>query len=198
LVFAFTNRLYGRESARDLDHPSFRFRYAALLARLRAYDLAFEGLGAVLTRHPTYQPSLKLGGELRVRYKLGVLAFAGDEYLTGFRVTETATDTTTAAEQVVRSAGELGQRRDWAEMYVELGLGQYRAGDRASAVSSFRRALDFQPENRAARHNLKAVGAALARYHSFRHDNPGAGRVVALHPIEATAQDGGDKSNGSS
>lgn len=149
-----------RESARTLDRPPFRFRYAALLARLRAYDLAFEELGVLLKKHPTHQPSLKLGGELRVRYKLGALAFAGDEYLTGFHGSHLTAETTVAAEEVVRSAGGLGQRREWSEMYVELGLGQFQAGDRASAVACFRRALDFRPENAAARHNLKALGAA--------------------------------------
>jgi tetratricopeptide (TPR) repeat protein len=154
-----------RAQNRSLDSLPVRFRLARLWSGLRAYDLAFATLRDLLERHPTHDAALRLGGELKVRQKLGVLRFRDDEYLTGFRTAlpdslPDAPSTSAGGEAAVPAAGRLGLESELAALYVDLGVAFYHGGGRDRAVDCFRRALDFQPGHPSAVYNLEALGAA--------------------------------------
>lgn len=139
-----------REDAERVEETRLRLNVAHLAAALHAYDLALAEVRAILARDPAYEPALILGGRLIVRHKLGVLLFAGDEYLTGFRTSAPEVDSAPSAEQVVATARSLGIHQRLSQVYAELGLALARRGEVGRASAALDKALLFDPANRPA------------------------------------------------
>ncbi len=65
--------------------PEPHINLAVRFANLSDYKNAFKEIRRTLNNHPTNKRALYLGGELIVRFKLGVLDFKDDDYITFFK-----------------------------------------------------------------------------------------------------------------
>ncbi len=148
-----------REAARLIPGPEFRALLAQGFAGFGAYDVAFAELRQCLREHPGYARALGLGGELIVRWKLGVLVFHGREYLDGFRTArpELADD----EERLVTLAKRGGLAATLAEFQVQLGAVLEAQRDPGSARDAYRLAARLDPAN-------PAAGAGLQRLPDVR------------------------------
>ena len=154
---ALADLLEARERCVHVADAHFRQSLALGFVVLDAYDLALEELRWILARQPGFEPALRLGGELTVRRKLGVLRFRGAEYLTGFR-TERPTDTGRVERaEVLEWARQVGAGPRLSEAYNNVGVAMLRQDDWPTAGDAFRRATALDPLNELARANLEYV-----------------------------------------
>lgn len=147
-----------REAARLIPGPEFRSLLAQGFAGFGAYDIAFEELRECLREHPDYGRALTLGGELIVRWKLGVLVFHGREYLNGFRTLRPAMEGD--GERLVALAQRGGLAANLAQFQVRLGAVLESVRDPESARDAYRLAGRLDPANpdvRAALQKLDGV-----------------------------------------
>ena len=144
-----------REAARLMPGPEFRSLLARGFADFGAYDLAFEELRQCLREHPDYGPALVFGGELIVRWKLGVLVFHGREYLDGIRTLRPAVEDD--EERLVRLAQRGGLAANLARFQVGLGAVLESARDPKSARDAYRLAERLDPADSEAREALQRL-----------------------------------------
>lgn len=143
-------RLYG-----SIREPRFRQALAGAMAGAADYGNAFHLLRLNLREHPAFAPSLSLGGELIVRWKLGVLRFKGDQYLSGFEVEQQPGEAYPVPdEMLIRMAEDLRMRTQLADVHYNLGDALYRRGASGDAASAFRLALLMDPTYHAAANYL--------------------------------------------
>jgi tetratricopeptide (TPR) repeat protein len=150
-----------RERFSEVDSPEYGLHLAAFFAGLDAYDLAFDELRAVLSRHPGYEPALFYGGELIVRHKLGVLNYRGDEYLTGFRTERPPGGLSLEDGSVIQMARAYGRGAHFSSLLTVLGSALAREGDDSGALDALGRALQFDPTNQKARAALEHLRVRL-------------------------------------
>jgi tetratricopeptide (TPR) repeat protein len=144
-----------REAARLIPGPEFRSLLAQGFAGFGAYDIAFEELRHCLREHPDYGPALILGGELIVRWKLGVLAFHDREYLDGVRTLRPAMEDD--EERLVELAQRAGLAANVARFQVRLGMVMESVRDPESAQDAYRLAERLDPANQEARAALQRL-----------------------------------------
>jgi tetratricopeptide (TPR) repeat protein len=144
-----------REAARLFPGPEFRSLLAKGFAGFGAYDIAFEELRQCLREHPGYGPALIVGGELIVRWKLGVLVFHGREYLDGVRTLRPTMGDD--EEQLVALAQRGGLAGNLAQFQVQLGTVLESVGDPQSARDAYRLAGRLDPANPEARAALQRI-----------------------------------------
>jgi hypothetical protein len=145
-----------REAARLIPGPEFRSLLAQGFAGFGAYDVAFEELRECLQEHPDCGRALILGGELIVRWKLGVLVFHGREYLDGFRTLRPAAEDD--EERLVALAQRGGLAANLARFQVRLGMVLESVRDPESARDAYRLAGRLDPAD-------PQAPAALQRLH---------------------------------
>ena len=141
-----------------MSHPGYGTVVGRALAEVGAYDLAFEELRRVMRGHPDYEPALTLGGELTIRWKLGVLIFRGREYLDGVR---TPPRDAAAAQDFARTVAlsrRAGLAAKLARAQSELGLVCAEAGDLTAARRRAEEALEIDPACAPARQLLASLG----------------------------------------
>ncbi len=135
--------------------PRLRLTLAGTLAAVTLYGPAFNEIRSVLDEHPEDEGALRLGGELIVRHKLGILRYRGDEYLTGFREPPVAASLQPHEVVDLALAAEVGEQT--STLYTMLGsawLGERRLGD---AMIATRMAVALDPSNGVARDNLQQL-----------------------------------------
>ena len=79
--------LYLRSLRREhaqVEDPRFAYALAKAFVSTAAYEDALDELRAAIRQAPGSGAALGLGGEIMVRWKVGILRFEGDQYLTGF------------------------------------------------------------------------------------------------------------------
>jgi hypothetical protein len=145
-----------REAARLIPGPAFRALLAQGFAGFGAYDVAFEELRQCLRAYPGYGPALTFGGELIVRWKLGVLVFHGQEYLDGIHTGRPAV--TDDEERLVALAQRGGLAVNLARFQVQLGSVLETVGDPESARDACRLAARLDPASPEARAALQRLG----------------------------------------
>ena len=145
-----------REPFSKFGDPKSRLLLANLFAELRAYDLALDEIGSILSRHPAHAPALLLGGELTVRHKLGVLAFEQDEYLKGFKTPKPPANVLASQAQIIKLTRLHGGYQKFSQLHTALGLALLEKGNRDAAIPAFRLALRFDPENPIAVKHLRS------------------------------------------
>jgi hypothetical protein len=142
------------------DGPGPRLVLAEALAAATLYRPAFDEIRAVLGQSPANEKALRLGGELIVRHKLGVLRYRGDEYLVGFREPPPAVEL--EPHEVVELAVENGIGREASTLYTILGMERFKQRRLDEALVATRMALAMDPSNGVARDNLRQM-EAIAR-----------------------------------
>ena len=138
----------------ELSDVSFRLLLAQAFSSLRAHDVAFAEIRGVIADDPTSGRALATGGELIVRYKLGVLPFRADEYLTGARTLKPTDPVPLAPESLVSSARRIGLAAGLSRLHGALGGALARTGRRAEARAAFQTALRLDENNQFARKSL--------------------------------------------
>ncbi len=137
-------------------NAQYHLDLARLCTSFRAYDLAFAEMRILLEQQPDCWPAFAMGGELIVRYKLGVLPFKGMEYLYGNQSLMRA-----GAEMedayVADMAGKAGVANQFSVLHNRIGVELFQNRDMQGAVAAFRRALLFNPDNRDAAMNLRRL-----------------------------------------
>lgn len=144
-----------REAARLFAGPEFRSLLAQGFAGFGAYDIAFEELRQCLRDHPDHGRALALGGELIVRWKLGVLVFHGRDYLDGVRTPRPAM--ADDEERLVALAQRGGLAANLAQFQVGLGVVLESVRDPESARDAYRLAGRLDPANSDARAALQRL-----------------------------------------
>lgn len=119
------------------------------------YQPALEEVRDILAEHPNNEDAVRVGGELVVRHKLGVLQFRGMEYLTGFR--DVGPPHRLADAEVSRLAGAGGFGEQLSTLYTVLGSARFRARDLAAALDATRLAAALDPSNEVAADNLRQI-----------------------------------------
>jgi hypothetical protein len=145
-----------REAARLIPGPEFRSLLAQGFAGFGAYDIAFDELRQCLREHPDYGPALGLGGELIVRWKLGVAVFRGREYLDGVRTPRPAIEDD--EERLVTLAQRGGLAANLAQFQARLGMVLESVRDPKSARDAYRLAGRLNPADPDTRAALQRLG----------------------------------------
>ena len=128
--------------------PHFHLALADALAQLADYGNAFELLRALLRRDPTFAPALGLGGELIVKWKLGILHFKGAQYLEGFKPMPPHRKPVVLSEKALhRGARNLRFQPPLAKVQFELGKYLDRQGRYREALQAMQLAGRLLPEN---------------------------------------------------
>jgi tetratricopeptide (TPR) repeat protein len=140
-------------------NAQYHIDLARLCTSLRAYDLAFSEMRSLLHYQPDYLPAFAMGGELIVRYKLGVLQFKGTEYLYGNQ-SQMRAGAVLEDDYVAGMAKRAGVSNQFSVLYNRIGVESYQNRDAKGAVEAFRKALLFNPDNRDAVMNLKRLEQA--------------------------------------
>jgi tetratricopeptide (TPR) repeat protein len=135
----------------------FRVLLARSFSALGAHDIAFEEMRSVLREHPTSERALGAGGSLIVRYKLGVLRFEGDQYLTGAQTLRPEDPQLLNGQRVVALARPLGENRPLSRLYNALGIVLLLDDRRDEAAKQFRLAIGLDPKNVTARKNAALI-----------------------------------------
>ena len=144
-----------------LADPMFRLTLAETLAAVTLYGPAFDEIRSVLHDHPADAPALRLGGELIVRHKLGVLRYRDDEYLTGFRSPPAAVQL--EPPEVVDLALGAGVGEQVSTLYTLLGSSRFSERKLSESIVATRMALAMDPANGVARDNLRQMEAIARR-----------------------------------
>jgi hypothetical protein len=142
------------------DDPAARLVLAEALAAATLYGPAFDEIRTVLDESPADQGALRLGGELIVRHKLGVLRYRGDEYLTGFRDPPPAAQLEPWQVVELSVAAEIG--REMSTLYTLFGSERFKQRRLDDALVATRMAAAMDSSNTVARDNLRQM-EAIAR-----------------------------------
>ena len=153
--------LQSLRSDRALDDPTLRLTLAEAFATVTLYGPAFEEIRTVLRQDPANEAALRLGGELIVRHKLGVLKYRGDEYLTGFRKPPPAFRL--EPPEVVDLALGTGVGDELSTLYTVLGSSRFSERRLSEAIVATRMAWAMDPANDVARDNLRQMEAIARR-----------------------------------
>jgi len=138
-----------------------RLSLARTLAAVTLYGPAFDEIRAVLDERSDDESALRLGGELIVRHKLGVLRYRGQEYLQGFRDPPGAFRL--EPHEVVELALDAGAGEQVSTLYTLLGSARFGEGKLQGAIVATRMALAMDPSNDIARDNLREMEAIARR-----------------------------------
>jgi len=143
----------------DMDNAKFRLLLARWFCALGAYEMAFDELRSILSKHPDYMPAIQIGGDLIVKHKLGMLKYQEDEYLTGFKSKKPSGITSIDEARIMQLAELTGCSQDLSQLHTELALLLLHKNNREDSIDAFRRALQFDSENKAALSYLQQLGA---------------------------------------
>jgi len=140
-----------REKYSFIANMGFRILLARSFSELGAHDVAFDEMRLILRNAPSSQRALGRGGSLIVRYKLGVLRFEGDQYLTGVR-TPRPEDTQILDDFSLASlARSIDENRHLSRLYDSLGDALLIEATRYEAFTIYSVASRLDPKNRSAR-----------------------------------------------
>jgi tetratricopeptide (TPR) repeat protein len=142
-----------------IENIQYHIELARLCISLRAYDLAFSELRSLLLRQPDCMPAFVLGGELIVRYKLGVQLFKGTEYLYGNQ-SQKKPGVTLDDDYVASMAKRAGVGNQISVLYNWIGMERFQSRDINNAVEAFKTALMFNPDNSDAKASLARIEQA--------------------------------------
>jgi hypothetical protein len=145
-----------RQQYTSIQNVQYHLDLARLCTSFRAYDLAFAEMRLLLEQQPDCWPAFAMGGELIVRYKLGVLPFRGMEYLYGNQSRKRPGAIVEEAE-VAAVARRAGVGNQFSVLYNRIGLERYQDRDMEGAVRAFESALAFHPGNSDAAVNLQRI-----------------------------------------
>jgi tetratricopeptide (TPR) repeat protein len=145
-----------RERYSSIRNVQYHLDLARLCTSFRAYDLAFAEMRLLLERDPDCRPAFAMGGELIVRYKLGVMPFKGMEYLYGNQSRKRPGAEIEEAE-VAAVAQRAGAGNLFSMLYNRIGVELYQDRNINGAVKAFETALAFHPGNRDAAVNLQRI-----------------------------------------
>jgi hypothetical protein len=113
----------------EIGDQQFRLLLALALTASASYGGALDEVRSMISEDPNFQPALCLGGEIMVRWKLGILKFSGDEYLTGSRSRPAATGTSPPdADEVAEPARLAGLNIQVSLVHGALGQALIRLG----------------------------------------------------------------------
>lgn len=157
-VIGYLDRL--RTAGAAVDHPGYGTIVGRAFAEAGAYDRAFAELREVARRRPDYAPAQTLGGELTIRWKLGILVFHGREYLDGVQTPPPDPRAGEDVDRTVELARRAGLAPNLARVGAELGMVLMESGDRRNAEARVREALRFDPAHVGAREVLARLGVA--------------------------------------
>jgi hypothetical protein len=138
------NHLFAlQEHYKDVSDAGFRVALARTFSTFGAHDVAFAEIRTVLADDPTSELALAIGGELMVRYKLGVLAFEADQYLTGVHTPRPEHPLPLTPEALVSQSRTLTAGRGLSRLYRILGAALTRHGrtEEARAASDLAQQL---------------------------------------------------------
>ena len=138
-----------------------RLSLARTLAAVTLYGPAFHEIRAVLDERTDDESALRLGGELIVRHKLGVLRYRGQEYLQGFRDPPGAFRL--EPHEVVELALDVGAGEQVSTLYTLLGSARFGEGKLQGAIVATRMALALDRSNNVAGENLQQMEAIARR-----------------------------------
>lgn len=145
-----------RERYASMSNIQYHFDLARLCTSFRAYDLAFAEYRDLLSRQPDSRQAFAMGGELAVRYKLGVLPFRGMEYLHGDQSSRFA-GVPINEETVIAAAKRTGVGSPFSMLYNRIGVELFQKRNINGAVAAFEKAVAFDPDNRDAVTNLNRL-----------------------------------------
>lgn len=140
-----------QENARrhaDLDGPRYSLSLASAFLVAGSYDRVLDLMRRLLTDHPQFDQSiaLGLGSEVAVRWKVGILNFEEDEYLTGFGTPDRAHGKSAPdPDSLGQSAIRLGIQADFASYHLTTGYLLEKAGRRDAAIEQYEWVLCFEP-----------------------------------------------------
>ena len=110
-----------------------------------AYDDSLDQARRLLAQDPGDEQALGLGGEVMVRWKLGVLNFQGEQYLHGFRAGGTTSGPPPELARTAQAARLTGIQSMLASVHAAAGEALNRAGRYAEAAREFAAARTFDP-----------------------------------------------------
>jgi tetratricopeptide (TPR) repeat protein len=135
----------------------YRISLARSFSALGAHDVAFDEMRSILRDNPTSQRALARGGSMLVRYKLGVLRFEGDEYLTGVRTPRPKEPQIIEGFRLARLARSLDVNEPLSQMYTKIGAVLLAGSNRLESYIAYGFAVQLDPDNRAARKMVNAM-----------------------------------------
>lgn len=149
-----------RQRYREITHPQVHHTFAMAFIATAAYESALDELRLVLKQRPDLRRALGWGGDLMVRWKVGILNFEGDEYLTGFHPA-TLTDDAAIPDPapIARAARRLGIEAQVSEAHLVLGFALERRGRIDVAIEQYQAALRIAPTHLRAQRRLTAIRA---------------------------------------
>ncbi len=133
----------------ELEGPRYLLSLASAYLVAGSYDCLLDLLRQLLEYHPQFDQSiaLGLGSEVAVRWKVGILNFEEDEYLTGFGIPDSVDgEPAPDAADLGRSARRLGIQSDLANYHLTAAFFLEKAGRRESAIEQYEWVLHFEPD----------------------------------------------------
>ncbi|MFQ5806555.1 MAG: glycosyltransferase family 39 protein [Phycisphaerae bacterium] len=135
--------LHGLRNRFDgITDPRFRLALAEAFVATAAYESALNEARLLLERDPGFGPAVGLGGELMVCWKVGVLKFEGDQYLTGFRAEHIKDDVPPPdVASLAHYSSVAGISAQISQLHHKLGTVLEEQGRTAEATEQYRRAV---------------------------------------------------------
>ena len=135
-----------RDENADVTDREFHRQLALAFIGVAAYDDCLAEVRRMLAQDPADEEALGLGGEVMVRWKLGLLNFEGEEYLDGFGSDAAATDAVRPnIPHTVRAARLTGVQSLVAAAHAALADALNRQARPASAAGQMAAARTFDP-----------------------------------------------------
>ncbi|HNQ24541.1 MAG TPA: glycosyltransferase family 39 protein [Phycisphaerae bacterium] len=160
-VTGYLREVRARHAA--LTTPEVGMRLGLAWTSLGAYQDALDEMRALLRQDPGLAPALGLGGEIMVQWKLGLLRFEGEQYLTGFRRSP-APASPPSLEQAVRAATAAGVAVPLAQVHYTLYQALLAQGALDQAGAELAAALRFQPDEPELQLKMGLLAVRMGRF----------------------------------
>jgi hypothetical protein len=144
----------------QVEDIEFRISLARSFSALGAHDVAFDEIRSILRDHPTSQRALGRGGSMLVRYKLGVLRFEGEQYLSGTHTPRPQDPPLIDDSNLVSLARSLDENEHLSQLYSALGAVLVARSAHPEAYNAYSLALRLDIGNDVARRKMKAMQGA--------------------------------------
>jgi tetratricopeptide (TPR) repeat protein len=131
---------------RDVTDPSLHYAFARAFVATADYRSVLDELRLALEQDPDFGAALGLGGELMVRWKVGILRFKGDQYLSGFQSRPVGEPPTAPSLPSVTPLIRLaGISRQMSRLNFSLAQALERQDRHLDAAEHYRAALQLAP-----------------------------------------------------
>ena len=137
-----------RENFSTVRDQTYRYGLAWSFISVGAYGEALEEIRAMLKENPSSEELIGVGGELMVRWKLGILSFDGDDYLKGPVPKKVYVSSRLEVEEAAQAAQKVKLSNLFFSTHMALARALGKANRPYQAKICYRAAASFATKNR--------------------------------------------------